>query len=197
MQLVGVFLLLLSVGLIVGPIGTVIVMNRDDMSQLVTPKNVETMLYGDTIYLINSSNTNCSGYDNCTISIMGIITPQVVNITVNQSAKTFEVVVNITNHMTNNLTLNNLTTTIQTNQDHNTLLTVSLKEPVTIVSNETSAVTVMGYWTKTTEDYLNAYHTGTSIIGIELTNISIEINHLQIKLAGPINVGNIPLILEG
>ncbi len=199
MQVVGVLLLLLSVGLIVGPVGAVLVFYRDDLSQLVIPPNVQGLIYGDTSYLLNSSNTNFGqeyghGYDNYSASIMGgMIMPKIVNITVNQTARTFVVVVNVTNNLVHNLTLNNLTTTIQTNQDHYTLITISLKEPVTIVSNETSPVTVIGYWTQTAEDYLKANHSGTSLIGLELVNVRVEINRLSIKLAGPIDVGDIPL----
>lgn len=186
--------MLLSVGLIVGPVGAVIAMNSADLSQLVFTEKVKDVLSGGTNSLFNAS---CGDSNNYTASILnGLVLPKVVNVTVNESAKTFVVVVNVTNNFSHNLSLNNLTATLRTNQDHNTLLGVKLKEPVIIAYNNTSPVTLTGYWTQTAEKYFPADHSYTTNIGFELVNVSIDINSLSIKFDGPLNLGNIPIIWE-
>jgi hypothetical protein len=182
------------VGLIVGPVGAVIAMNSTDISQLVFPAKVKEIIGGAPNYLLN---TNCGDSNNYTASILnGLVLPKVVNVTVNESAKTFVVVVNVTNNLNHTLSLNNLTATLRTNQDHNTLLGVKLKEPVIIAYNKTSPVILTGYWTQTAEKYFHADHSHTTNIGVELVNVSIDINKLSVKFDGPVNVGNIPIIWE-
>lgn len=193
-KVVAVLLLLLSVGLIVGPVGVVIAMNSSDLSQLIFPAKVKELINGGQNYLLN---TDCSNSSNQTVSVLnGLILPKIVNVTINQTARTFIVVVNVTNNFSPNLELNNFTATAQANSDHSTLLEVKLKQPAVIVYNETSPVTLTGYWTVTVEQYTSK-HSGNATIGIELANVFIEVNHISIKFAGPVNVGNIPITWVG
>lgn len=187
-------MLVLSVGLIVGPVGAVIALNSNDLSRLIFPENVGALIGGDPSYLLS---TDCGDGNNYTASVLnGLIVPKVVNVTVNAEAKTFVVVVNVTNNFSHNLSLNNLTATVRSNMDHNTLLCVKLKEPVNIAYNKTSMVTLTGYWTQTAEHYFPADHSQTVNIGFELVNVSVDINRLSIKFDGPVNIGNIPIFWE-
>lgn len=186
--------MLLSVGLIVGPVGVVVAMNSADVTRLVFPQEFRKIIDGGPSYLLDA---NCGGGNNITASILnGLVVPKVVSVTVNEQQKTFIVVVDVSNNLRHNLSIDNLTATLRTNQDHNTLFGVKLKEPVTVAYNKTMPVTLTGYWTQTAEHYFPKDPSDRTSIGVELVNVSVEINHLSVKFDGPVNLGSIPLVWE-
>ena len=186
MQLVGVILLLISIGTAVGPIGAVVVMNSDDLTQIVIPPEIEDILNGDSSLLA----PNLSGEDDFNI---GLIMPKFVSSTFDAAAQTFSVTVNVTNILNYDLTLNSLAATVVATQDGAELASVHLSSPVTIPASEWSMVTVSGTWTQAAEDY---YSNRASSINVTLASAAIDVNGIVIQMSEPIVIGDIPLTLE-
>ena len=55
MQVIGIVLLLISVGLVVGPVGAVVIIYKDDLSGLVIPPEIKGVMSGDTNFILNDN----------------------------------------------------------------------------------------------------------------------------------------------
>ncbi len=202
MQIVGVILLLVSVGLVVGPVGAVVVIYRDDLSGLVIPPEIQDMMGGNGNFILGDGNNNYgNGSGNYSNGNGGdgsgsFLVPVFVGATVDQASRTFTVTVNFTNNFSYDLTLNALNATAEETQQHIQLATVSLSSPVTMAAGETSQVTVAGSWMQAAEQLVSGFHEGQTI-NVSLINVVIDVNGIIIQPDEPINVGAIPLSLEG
>ncbi len=186
MQVVGIILLLVSVGLVVGPVGAVVVIYQDDLSGLVIPPEIQNLMSGNGSFLLDGSN-NGDG-------ISGLLNPVFVSATADQASRTFTVTVNFTNNLNYDLTLNALNATAQDNQNHNQLATITLNNaPVAMPSGETTQVTVSGSWTQQAEQ---SYFEGQTI-NVSLINVSINVNGIIVQPTESINVGAVQLTLVG
>lgn len=191
MQLVGVILLLITIGTSVGPIGAVAVMYSDDLTQIVIPPEIEDILSGDSSLLapIVSGESGEGDFN------IGLIMPEFVSSTFDIATRTFSVTVNVTNILNYDLTLNALSATVIATQGGAELATVQLSNPVTIPAGEWSMVTVSGIWTQAAEDY---YYNNpdASSINVTLSSAAIDVNGIVIQMSEPIVIGDIPLTLE-
>jgi hypothetical protein len=188
MQLVGVILMLITIGTTVGPIGAVVVMNSDDLTQVVIPPEIEDIFSGDSSLLAPI----LSEEDDFNI---GLIMPKFVSSTFDEAAQTFSVTVNVTNILNYDLTLNALSATVTATQGGAELATVHLSNPVTIPAGEWSMVTVSGTWTQAAEDYYNN-NSSASSINVTLASAAIDVNGIVVQMSEPIVIGDIPLTLE-
>jgi hypothetical protein len=191
LQIVGVILLLISIGTTVGPIGAVVVMNSDDLTQVVIPPEIEDIFSGDSSLLapILSGESGEGDFN------IGLIMPKFVSSTFDEAAQTFSVTVNVTNILNYDLTLNALTATVTATQGGAELATVHLSNPVTIPAGEWSMVTVSGTWTQAAEDYYNN-NSSASSINVTLYSAAIDVNGIVVQMTEPIVIGDIPLTLE-
>ena len=190
MQLVGVILFIISVGLIVGPVGAVVYTYKEDLSGLVIPSQLKNLMQGDAGSLLNDAGNGDSGS-----FLGGLIEPVFVGATVDSESRTFTITVNITNNFDYDLTLNSLSADVKSDQDNYHLVTISLSNPVTMVSGQASIVTVNGYWSQEAENlFLSNYSQETSI-DVVLDNILIDVNGITVESTEPFPVGNIPLSL--
>jgi len=57
-------------------------------------------------------------------------------------------------------------------------------------------VTVSGEWTQAAEDYYTS-HPNAQSINVKLTNLAIDVNSIIVQTSQPIDIGTIPLSLEG
>jgi hypothetical protein len=104
-------------------------------------------------------------------------------------------VINITNNFDYDLTLNSLSADVKSAQDNYHLVTISLSNPVTLISAQASIVTVNGYWSQQAENlFLNNYSQDTTI-DVILDNILIDVNGITVESTEPFPIGNIPLSL--
>ena len=200
MQIVGVLLTLLSIILVAAPVGAVVVIYQNDLSQLVIPPEINQIINGDTSnFQVNGDysvegNYSIDGGDDSFIN--ELIVPTFVSATIDNNANTFTVVADITNNVKYNFTLNTLTTQVRTTSDHYQLVTVNLNQPVTLISGETSRVTIVGSWTQNAEDYFIQNYSGATSISVELINTSIAVNGITVDYPDTITIGDIPLTLE-
>jgi hypothetical protein len=200
MQIVGVLLTLLSIVLVAAPVGAVVVIYQNDLTQLVIPPEIHEIINGDSSSFQVNGDYNVEG--NYSIDgggdsfINDLIVPTFVSASIDNDANTFTVVADITNNVKYNFTLNTLTTQVQTTSDHYQLVTVNLSQPVTLVSGETSRVTIVGSWTQNAEDYFIQNYAGATSISVELVNTSIAVNGITVDYPDTITIGEIPLTLE-
>jgi hypothetical protein len=189
MRLISVILFIISVGLIVGPVGAVVYTYREDLSGLVIPSQLKDLLQGDTSSFLNGANNDGDSF------LGGLIEPVFVGSTVDSQTRTFTMTVNITNNFTYDLTLNSLSADVKSTQDNYHLVTISLSKPVTMISGEASTVTVNGQWSQEAEAlFLNNYSQELSI-DVALDNIIIDLNGIIVESTEPFPIGNIPLSL--
>lgn len=200
MQIVGVLLTLLSVVLVVAPVGAVVVIYQDDLTQLVIPPEINEIINGDsTSFLVNDDysvegNYSINGGDDSFLN--ELIVPTFVSATIDNDANTFTVIADITNNVRYNFTLDTLSTEVRTTSDHYNLVTINLSQPVVLVSGETSRVTIVGSWTQNAEDYFIQNYAGATTISVELINTSIAVNGINVDYPDVITIGEIPLTLE-
>jgi len=194
MHALSVVLLLISIGTIVGPIGAVAIMYRDNLVQLVVPPQISNLINGNNnVMQDNGNNNNNNDNGNNNSGGGGLINPVFVGAQINSEARTFTVTVNVTNSFSYDLTLNSINATVESSQDNYQLGTISLTTPVTILAGQTSAVTVSGAWTQDAENYVLNNYGGATSIDVNLVNTTVDVNGIVIQETQPINIGNIPL----
>jgi hypothetical protein len=189
MQLIGVVLLLVSVGLVVGPVGAVMYVYKDDLSGLVIPPEIKGIVNGDSSLFIND-NSGGNGGDESPFG--SFVQPEFVSANIDSAARTFSVTANVTNSFTIDLILNNLSTDVET-PDRQRITTVGLRNPLTIPPGESALVTVEGSWTQSGEAYfLDHYSTGQSAI-VVIVNTVIDVSGMSVELSEPVQIEKCPL----
>jgi hypothetical protein len=194
MQIVGVILLLISIGTTVGPVGTVVVMYSDDLTALVIPSEVEEIFIGDSPLL--ADNIYESGIGDGNLGTMGFVMPKFVSATVDVTTRTFSVTVNATNILNYDLTLNALNATVVTTRGGAELASIHLSIPVTIPAGQWSMVVVSGTWGQAAEEYY-INNPGATSINVTLASAGVDVNGIVVQMSEPIEIGDIPLTLEG
>ncbi len=197
MQIIGIVLLLLSVGLVVGPVGAVVYVYRDDLTGLVVPPEIRGVMNGDTSFILNDNiGDSIDGSDGNDINsiLNNFVAPAFISASVDQSAKTFSVNVNVTNCLNYDLTLNALSIDVQT-PERQQLATVGVNNPLTVPAGESALVTVDGAWTQAGENYILS-HSQDSSITIGLANILIDVNGVRVERSDLLTV-TVPISLSG
>ncbi len=195
MQVVGTVLLLISVGLVVGPVGAVVIIYRDDLTGLVIPPEIQGVMNGDTSFILNDNVGIINGDGSDPNSVLNnFVVPTFVSADVDQSTNTFSVQVNVTNPLNYDLTLNTLSTDVQS-PDGKLLASINIGNPITIYSGQSSIVQVDGSWTQAGEDYI-VVHAQDSSIPISLANIVVDVNGITVERSEPMTV-TIPISLNG
>jgi hypothetical protein len=80
--------------------------------------------------------------------------------------------------------------------DNNQLASIHLTNSQIIAAGQSELVNVSGKWTQAAEDYY-ASHPNAESINVKLTNIAIDVNGITVQISQPIDIGTIPLSLEG
>jgi hypothetical protein len=195
MQAISIFLLLISVGLVVGPVSAVVIMYRDDLAGLVIPPEIKDAMNGNPSFILNDNVNSINGGDNSANSILNnFVAPTFVDANVNPASKTFSVRVNVVNCFNYDLTLNTLRAEVQT-PDGQQLATVSVSHPLTVPSGQSAIVTVDGTWTQAGETYILG-HSQDSTITIGLAKIAVDVNGIKVERSDPFTV-TVPLSLSG
>jgi len=189
-----VILLLISIGTIVAPVGAVLAIYRNNLSQVVITPQIQSIIGGNSTILQNgggSNNDNSSSENNASIE-GGLITPVFISDQVNQTSRTFSVTANVTDSFNYNLTVTSFSADVVDSQDNYPLGNVSLSSPVTIPADQTCQVTVSGLWTQDAENHVLNNYPGATSIGVSLTNVTVEVNGVTIESSQHVNVGSIP-----
>lgn len=195
MQVVGVLLVILSISLVAAPVGAVVILYRDDLAGLVVPSEIKGVLNGDTSFILVDDVEAIDGYSDDPNEILsGFVTPTFVDAQVDESSKTFSVRVNVTNPLNYDLTLNELSTDVQSIQGQ-TLASVDVAHPYTMASGESTIIQVQGSWTQAGEGFITDHWYDQSIT-IALANIVVDVNGVKVERAEPLTV-SLPVTLSG
>ncbi len=193
MQLIGIVLLLISVGLVVGPVGAVVIMYSDNLSGLVIPSELQEAINGNPSFILADNFNSISG-DDLDDLLDNIVLPTLVDANINTNSRTFDVRGNVTNFFKQPLTLNEFQAELQT-QNGQQLATVIVPNPMNIPSGESSIVTIQGTWTQLGEDFV-ASHQQDSQVTITLANIIVDVNGVRVERSEPFTV-TVPISLSG
>jgi hypothetical protein len=192
LQLVGVALLLISIGTILGPVGVVVVMYRDNLPALVIPPQINDLINGNSDMIPHGDSFN---NDNFTSEQDRFLTPVLINKQVDIVARTFTLTVNFTDTFSFDLTLNSITAGIAC-ADHNYLLgNVSVSGPIVIPQGQTAQITISGSWTQEAEIHIITHHLGANSVNVNLIDATIDVNGIIIQQSQPQNIGEISFIL--
>ncbi len=181
LQAIGIVLLILSVGLIVAPVGVMACVHRNDLSGLVYPNQVRGLLHGDTSFILNQNSRN-----NPNSILYNLVAPNFVDATVNETSKAFVVKINVTNPLTFALTLKTFSTQVQTPNGQE-MASITIHKPVTLCPDRSTIIQVDGAWTQTGECYLYA-HKADSSITICIANIVVDVNGLKVERDTPLPI---------
>jgi hypothetical protein len=194
MQVVGVLLVILSVSLVAAPVGAVVIIYRDDLAGLVVPPEIKGLLNGDGSFILNDDVKAIDGYSDDPNQILNnLVTPTFVDAQVDESSKTFTVRVNVTNPLNYDLTLNELSTDVQSIQGQT--LSVDVAHPYTMPSGQSTIIQVQGSWTGAGEGFITDHWSDQSIT-ISLANIVVDVNGVKVERSEPLTV-SLPVTLSG
>ena len=193
MQVVSIILVLITIGTVVGPVGAVAIIYRDNLAGLVITPQISGLMHGNGLLANNYAVSNNNQDDNSVGG--GLVMPTFVSSSVNSVDRTFQVTVNVTNPLNDVLTINSISSNVECSQDHFQLGSISLANPVTIPSGQSSMLTISGYWTQDAENHIQTSHEGQTSISVDLINTSIDINGVIAQYTSPITIPNgIPII---
>ena len=157
MQILGLILILITVGSIAVPVAGVVIIYSDDLSQLIIPSELEEVL-SETI------NTDES-----------IELPVYVSSTYDISSRTVEAIFRFTNPFDFDITLNILSADLECLAHHFSLGSASLNNEVQINGGETEDMIINFMWTVAAEDHFLNEHATESTITIQLMNIQLDV----------------------
>lgn len=186
MQVLSVILVLITIGTIVAPIGAVVVMYHDDLAGLVITPQIKDLMNGDGI-LANGNAVSDNTQNDNSVGV-GLVMPTFVSSSVNSVDRTFQVVVNVTDPLNEDLTINSIKADVDCSEDHYQLGSISLASPVTIPSGQSSLLTVSGSWSLSAEEHIQSSHSDQTAISVDLINTSIDINGIVAQYSSPITI---------
>ena len=193
MQAIGILLILISVGTILGPVGAVVVIYRNDLTQLVITPQIRDLTNGDSSIIPINHNSN----DNGNSGVNGLMSPVLVSSQINIETHTLTAIFNVTNTLNYDLTLNSFSTDVEITQDHIQAGSIILSNPVIVAAGETSQLTLSGSWTQAGQDYITNNYSSTSSLEVYILNAEVNVNGITIQSSGTIDVGNIPFSIVG
>jgi hypothetical protein len=190
MHIVGVILLLVSIGTIAAPIGAVVVMYQGNLMEIVVPPQISDIMNGNsTIFNDNGGNDDNDLFG----SNQQLIAPVLVDKDFDTVSRTFSVTVNFTNTLNFNLTVKQFSANIVCSEHNYPLGSIALNNVVEINTGESSLITVSGAWTQEAENHITTDHPGATAIDVNLVDVTINVNDIIIQEAAPISIGSVSL----
>ncbi len=193
MQAIGILLILISIGTILGPVGAVVVIYRNDLTQLVITPQIRDIMNGDSSIIPINHNSN----DNSNSGVGGLMSPVLISTRINIETYTLTAIFNVTNTLNYDLTLNSFSTDVEITGDHIQAGSIGLSNPVMVDAGETSQLTLSGSWTQAVQDYITNNYSSTSSVEVYILNAEVNVNGITIQSSGTIDVGNIPFSIVG
>ena len=126
MQIVVALLAILSITLIMAPVGAMVVIYKDNLAELVVPPEINDLLTGNpNSFLVND---NLGSFDDGSIATT-FIAPKFVSANVDNDANTFTVIVDVSNNVNYTFVLETFSADIKTTGDNYHLVSVELRNP--------------------------------------------------------------------
>ncbi len=194
MQAIGIVLMLISVGLVAGPVAAEVIMYSDNLPGLVIPPQLQNVMNGDTSFILNDNVQSIQGSSDPNTILNNFVAPNFVSANVDETSKTFTVRVNVTNPLNFDLTLNGLSSDVQNIQGQ-TLASVNIAHPFIIASGQSTIIDVQGNWTQAGDTFITD-HWFDPAIKIAVSNIVVDVNGIRVARSEPLIV-DLPITLSG
>ena len=183
MNTVKIALTLLTIAITVGPLVYVVFIYRDNLIGLVLPPQFANL--GQNLGQ-NMSNGNSSGNPLSSLNITGsnFQMPKLVsNPQYNPDTGEFSLSVNVTNPLTNELSIDQLSVQIQS-KDNNTLVgNISIPQPINIQPGESSIINVTGIMPQDMFNQISGHNTGNiDVNNIILKNLDVDVGGVKIHI---------------
>ena len=179
MDKVRVALVLITIGITVGPVLGMVLVYRDNLPGLIIPSGIDAIMNG----MQNSNPSN-------------IVQPDQVgpsDVKYDMSSRTFTANFPMRNPFPFDTTIDSMTGNITCDEHTFALGPVALKNPVSMSVGQTVTVTVQGTWTEDAVNHLKSAHQGEKTVKVSLVGAVIKAGSLTIKYSERISVGEIPL----
>jgi hypothetical protein len=168
-------LALVSILIIVGPLGATLLVYSGNLSGVFTPSNVNNL-------------TNM-------LSTQGAIgMPNVTNSWCNLTSRTFCLLFNFTNPTPTDLTINAISTNLTDHSDGYPLGTITLANPVTATANETVTFQMTTTLTEEATGHIATAHAGASSFDIDLSNANIDYAGITLQMNGTSIINNVSIL---
>jgi hypothetical protein len=170
-RILKVFLILLNVIMLVGPVLGVILVYQNDLKGMVVTPQVESIMSGG--------------------SFMGEMKlPQFVSATPDLDGRTVTLAFKFTNPFDYDLMVKSISADIECSAHEFVLGSASLVEATDIPAGETVELQILASWTEAAEAHFNSEHAGATSIDAKVVNLKINVNDITVESdeAYPISV---------
>ena len=162
MQILGLVLILISVGSIAVPVVGVVIIYSDDLSQLIIPSELEEVLS-------ETMNTDES-----------LELPVYVSSSYDISSRTVQAIFKFTNPFVFIITLDFLSSDLKCTDHQFSLGSASLNNEMQINGGATEDIIINFVWTEAAEDHFLDEHADESTIEIQLMNMQLDVSGISI-----------------
>jgi hypothetical protein len=184
MDKVKLALTVLSMLIVIGPLAGIAYVYRDNLLGLVVPPQIKSLVSGVDSTVDSTGSQSQPAFQ----------PPQIVG-QPQYNAQTGAVTVsfNFTNPLTNEVSIDNLSAEVQSEEDGVSLGNISLNQPIQIASGETSTINVSGVLNPAAISQFEAQNPGVNGINISLENLTADVAGVTVHVDQVNNVGQLQL----
>jgi hypothetical protein len=205
----------LSVVLLVGPLLGTVFVYRDNLSGLVIPAELKTLVNSDhsgslsglgseNVSALNGSSvsvtfSNSSLVNGSSVSVsLGGLSDKPLkasNITTvyDPVSRTVRFSFDFTNPLGIGLSLNSLTADVSCTEHNFAIGSAVLASPVVLAPNATVPVAVVATWTESAIAHFASAHAGEKAISVDLSNLKVDLGGFSLSLPSKITIPDVPL----
>lgn len=168
-------LALVSIFIVVGPLGATLLVYRGNLRGVFTPSNVNKLT-------------------NILSSQGGLKMPNVINSWCNLTSRTFCIIFNFTNPTATNLTVISSSANVADHSDGYPLGQISLANAVTVGANETMTSQMTGTLSEEAAMHVATAHSGESSFDVDLSNANINCAGVMLQINGTSTINNVLIL---
>jgi hypothetical protein len=169
-------LALVSIFIIVGPLGTTLLVYRGNLSGVFTPSNVDKL-------------------SNIVLNQSGLLTPNVTSSWYNLTSQTFCLLFNFTNPTASSLTLISFSANLTDHSDGYPLGSISLAKPVTASANETVTFQMIGTLSEEAAMHIaSTWQPSDTSFVVGLSNENINFAGITLQMNGTTTINNVLIL---
>ena len=162
MRVLKVFLILLNVIMLVGPVLGVVLVYQNNLKGMVITPQIENIMSGN--------------------SFMGKMKlPQFVSATPDLDGKKVTLVFKFTNPFNYDLMVKSISANIECSSHGFVLGNASLVQPTNIPAGETVELSILASWTEEAEEHFTAEHSGATNIDAKVVGLKINVNDITVE----------------
>jgi len=182
MNKVKIALTLLTVAIIVGPFAYVVIANSSNLIGLVLPPQFSNL--GQSLAQNSGQYPSSSSSNPINITGSNFQVPQVVGTPqYNPATGDFNVAINATNPLTNEISVEQLSVQIQSKDNNGLIGNISIPQQINIQPGESSIINVEGYIPQDLYNQINNQTTGNiDINNILLKNLDVTVGGVKVHI---------------